>query len=127
MRRIILILAGLAALAAAAVAGPGATAGEQSAGDRDAAGGPAPKAARTRTVSVRDNAFRPRRLTVRRRDVVRFVWRGTDNPHNVTAQGRSSRTTSRSGYVYRRRFSRTTRVICTIHPDTMRMTIRVRR
>ena len=126
MRRIILILAGLAALAAAAVAGPGATAGEQSAGDRDAAG-PAPKAARTRTVSVRDNAFRPRRLTVRRRDVVRFVWRGTDNPHNVTARGRSSRTTSRSGYVYRRRFSRTTRVICTIHPDTMRMTIRVRR
>lgn len=126
MRRIIVILAGLAALAAA-VAGPGVSAGERSAGDRNAADAPTPKAARTRTVSVRDNVFRPRRLTVRRRDVVRFVWRRTRNPHNVTARGRASRTTSRSGYVYRRRFSRTTRVICTVHPDTMRLTVRVRR
>lgn len=116
MFRRVSALAALGALAAMLGGGQGA-----------AADGPAADAARTRSVTVGDDFFRPRSITVSRRDTVRFVWRRTRHLHNVRARGRQSRTTRRSGYVYRRRFSRTTRVICTIHPDTMRMTVRVRR
>ncbi|MEX2194935.1 MAG: hypothetical protein WD844_06590 [Thermoleophilaceae bacterium] len=116
MVRRLVVLTALGGLAAMLGGGQGA-----------AAGGPEADAARTRSVTVGDDFFRPRRITVSRRDTVRFVWRRTRHLHNVTARGRDSRTTRRRGYVFRRRFSRTTRLVCTVHPDTMRMTVRVRR
>ena len=79
----------------------------------------------TTTVSVRDDFFSPRPITVRKGTTVRFVWRGR-NTHNVTGGGRASRTTRRRGYVYRRTFRRSTRIVCTVHAPTMRMTVRVR-
>ena len=78
-------------------------------------------------VSVRDDFFSRRRVTVSRGETVRFVWRRTRHLHNVSGGRRQSRTTRRSGYVYRRRFFRSTRLVCTVHPDDMRMTVRVRR
>ena len=77
-------------------------------------------------VSVRDDLFSPRTLTVRRGTVLRFVWRRTRNPHNVCASGRCSRTTRRSGFVYRRTARRSTTLICTVHPTQMRLRLRVR-
>jgi plastocyanin len=91
-----------------------------------------PALARTRSVSVRDNLFSPRSLTIKRNDIVRFVWRGR-NPHNITTRSRprgGTRVTAsarRTG-TYRKRFTRrgTYRLLCTIHAPDMRMTVRVR-
>jgi plastocyanin len=91
-----------------------------------------PALARTRSVSLRDNVFSPRSLTIKRGDTVRFVWRGR-NPHDIRTTRRprgGNRVTvgrKRSGS-YRKRFTRrgTYRLICTVHPPNMRITIRVR-
>jgi plastocyanin len=91
-----------------------------------------PALARTRSVSVRDNVFSPRSLTIKRNDIVRFVWRGS-NPHDIRTRSRPrggnrvSVPRKRSG-TYRKRFTRrgTYRLVCTVHPPDMRITIRVR-
>lgn len=92
----------------------------------DAGAEPAAPAA-TRGVTVGDNFFSPKRMTVSRGTTLRFVWRRTRNRHNVTGGGRASRTTRRSGTVVRRTVRRSTTFICTVHPDTMRLRVRVRR
>jgi plastocyanin len=87
-----------------------------------------PALARTRSVSVRDNVFNPRSLTIKRNDTVRWVWRG-ENRHNVVARGPVRfRSTVKTRGTYRKRFTRrgTYRLVCTIHAPDMRMTIRVR-
>jgi plastocyanin len=88
----------------------------------------APKA----TVTLGDNFFKPAKRAVRKGTKVRFRWAGS-NPHNVVKRrgpGRrfSSRTTSRQGVNFAKRFTRrgTYKLICTIHPSEMRMTLRVR-
>jgi plastocyanin len=90
-----------------------------------ALGGSGSAGAATPTVRVGDNFFSPKSIRVSKGRTVRFKWVG-DNPHNVTGGGRASRTTSRTGYVYKRRFFRRTRLICTVHPTEMRMTVRIR-
>jgi plastocyanin len=110
----------VAALAAPILVSPAA-------GDSDA------KSARTERVSVRDDRFSPKSLSVRRRTKVVWRWRG-DNPHNVrfrrVPSGASKRgsETQTSG-----RFARTLRdrgryrYVCTIHEDIgMTGSIRVR-
>ena len=87
-----------------------------------------PALAATRTVSLRDNVFSPRTLTVRKGTTVRFVWRGR-NPHNVVSRGAGRfRSAVKTRGSYRRRLNRrgTYRIVCTIHAPRMRMTIRVR-
>lgn len=113
MRRLAILV--VAATALAAVPLQGAEAQDPSAG-----------AAATIGVSVRDDLFAPRTLTVRRGTVLRFVWRRTRNPHNVCAGGRCSRTTRRRGFVHRRTIRRGATYICTIHPTRMRLRVRVR-
>lgn len=87
-----------------------------------------PALAATRTVTLRDNAFTPKSLTVARGTKVTWVWRGR-SPHNVTVVSGPQR--FRSGNRARGRFSRTLsrrgtyRIVCTIHPG-MSETIRVR-
>src|SRR3712207_8452057 len=93
-----------------------------------AATDPPARAAALRSVSLQDNFFRPARLTVRRRDVVVFRWRGP-NPHNVrAARGprRFSSAVQREGS-YRVRFTRRGRyrLACDVHPG-MAMRLRVR-
>jgi len=64
---------------------------------------------------------------------VTWVWAG-GRGHNVTGMTRTgrdvfrSRTTARVGFRYSHRFRRRAsfRVICTVHPRAMRMTVRVR-
>ena len=86
----------------------------------------------TSSVTVGDDFFKPKSKTIARGDSVRWVWRGAAS-HNVTGRTRSgrvafrSRTTSRKGYRYTKRFRKAARysVICTLHPD-MKMSLRVR-
>jgi plastocyanin len=81
---------------------------------------PADQAA-TKRVSVRDDRFSPKRMTVATRDRVRFTWRG-DNPHDVkfrsVPRGASKRGAGikRSGS-FTRSFTKrgTYRYVCTIH------------
>jgi plastocyanin len=85
------------------------------------------------TVRVGNNFFSPTSKSVRRGGTLTWVWAGGVR-HNVTGMTRSgrvvfmSRTTSRRGFRYRHRFGRRGRfrVICTVHPRVMRMTVRVR-
>ncbi|MBX5468348.1 MAG: amidase [Thermoleophilaceae bacterium] len=82
----------------------------------------------SRTVSVKDNRFGPRTLTIHRGTTVRWVWRGRA-PHNVTVTGGPSRfrSSTKTSGSYRHRFTKrgTYRILCTIHAPGMRMTVKV--
>lgn len=84
------------------------------------------------TVKLGDNFFKPRGKTVRRGTIVRFRWIG-NRPHNVVKRRGPgprfrSRTTSRRGVNFAKRFKRrgAYKLVCTIHPRTMRLTLKVR-
>jgi plastocyanin len=79
------------------------------------------------TVKLGDNFFQPAKTTVSKGTKVLFKWVG-DRPHNVTKTrgpggGFASRTTSQRGVNFAKRFKKagTYRMICTIHPDEMRL------
>ena len=78
----------------------------------------------TKSISVRDDVFSPKSITINKGDTVRWRWAGR-KPHNVTGRGFKSRT-QRSGS-YSRRFRRagSYSVRCTLHSG-MTMRIRVR-
>jgi plastocyanin len=109
---------GIAALALAAPVAAGGVA---------AADGTAPRAARTVTVTVGDDFYRPARLTVARRTRVRWVWRGRD-VHNVTVTSgprRFSSPTQRRGTFARTLRARGRyRIVCTVHGQAMRIRVR---
>lgn len=97
-----------------------------------ALGGPSGDASRTKSVSVRDNAFSPRSTSISRGDRVRWSWRG-DNPHNVrfskvpggaSKKGSSTQTSGR----FSRSFTKkgTYSYVCTIHAPSMRGSVAVR-
>jgi len=89
--------------------------------------------ARAGTVTVANNYFTPTTIRVRRTHVVTWRWVG-GSPHNViglNTGGRpmfKSRTSALRGYHYSHRFRHrgVFTVICSIHPKTMRMYVRVR-
>lgn len=83
-------------------------------------------------VKLGDNFFKPKKKKVDAGTKVKFKWIG-DNPHNVTKKrgpGRAfaSETTSERGVNFKKRFRKSGKykLICTIHPDTMRMKLKVR-
>ena len=101
----------------AAPGGSASTSADAKRIDADAAA----RARRRRTVSARDNFFRSKTVTIRRRGRVTWKWRGS-NPHNVTftkvprrGSKRGSRTQTRGSF--RRTFKRrgTYSYVCTIH------------
>jgi plastocyanin len=86
-------------------------------------------AAGTRTVSVKDDAFKSKSITVSKGTRIKWVWHGT-SLHNVTVtkgpvKFRSSTKTSGS---YSRTLSKkgTYRILCTVHAPSMKMTVTVR-
>jgi plastocyanin len=95
---------------------------------------PVHKAA-TKTVLLGDNYFSPKRLTVKKGTILRFMWgrdnRGTVVEHNVTGvkgnKFSSGEDTVRPDKPYRKRITRTTSIVCTLHSTTMKMTVKVRR
>jgi plastocyanin len=95
-------------------------------GGAAAADGPSPRAARTVSVTVGDDFYRPARLAVAPRTRVRWVWRGRD-VHNVTVTSgprrfRSS-TQVRGSFARTLRARGTYRIICTVHGQTMRIRV----
>ena len=82
-----------------------------------AAGAPA---ATTKQVVLEDIEFKPARVTVRRGDRVRWVWRDVRTPHNVASRGRhrfrSSATKTTGTHVVRFRKRGAHLYVCTIHP-----------
>jgi plastocyanin len=106
-------LAGVAALVALIVpAGGGAAAGT--------------------TIKLGDNFFSPDKKTVSSGTTVRFKWIG-NNDHNVVKQsgpGRNfeSEVTNDPGVNYTKKFKKSGRykILCTIHPDKMKLTLKVK-
>jgi plastocyanin len=104
-------------------------------GDGDAA----VRAAKTRTVDVRDSYFAApgrdrsiRTIRVRKGTIVKWVWgkdgAGTGVEHNVRGyRGQKFRSEYMTEGTFRKRIKRTTRILCDVHATTMRMKIRVRR
>ena len=119
----------IAALTVVAVPVAGFAAAGASASDDP----PVTKAA-TRTVELGDNFFKPKSMTVRKNTILKFVWgpnnEGTVVEHNVTGVKGNKFTngedTTRPDAPYRKRITRTTSIVCTIHPTTMKMTVKVK-
>lgn len=91
--------------------------------------GVSPSAASTRTVVLRDIAFKAARVTIHRGDRVRWRWKDGDTSHNVTSRGRtrfkSSATKSSGTYVVRFTRRGTYLYVCTLHPGmTGRVVVR---
>lgn len=86
-------------------------------------------ASSTKTVSVKDNVFGPKSITVRKGTTVRWVWHGKA-PHNVTVtrgpQRFRSKTQVRGNFSKRLTKKGTYTILCTIHAPSMKMTIHVK-
>lgn len=114
-------------IAALLVAAPIAGGGIAAAGDGADGGAGRSQAARTAGVTVGDDFFRPRRLSVGAGTRVRWVWRGRDI-HNVTVTSGPRRFASPTQS--RGTFSRTLRrrglyrIVCTVHGQRMRIRVR---
>src|SRR5215212_9783132 len=67
----------------------------------------------TKTVSVNDNFFSPKSISVKKGSKIRFVWRG-DAPHNVRGAGISIGTCSSGSKTVT--VKRAGKFVCTIHP-----------
>jgi plastocyanin len=83
------------------------------------------------TVTLRDNYFSPKTLTVADGTTIYFAWgrggKGTDVEHNVTGtKGNEFEIGDRSKGIKKKTFTKTTTIYCTIHPTTMKLTVKVK-
>ena len=92
-----------------------------------AAVGPA-QAGSSKTVAVKNNAFSPTTVKIRKGDKVVWKWTQGGVPHNVTpANGNpGSKTSSKKGFTFTKTFSKagTFKYVCTIHSN-MKSTVKV--
>lgn len=68
---------------------------------------PTPRPAQVHTVTVKDNSYEPKSLTIEPGDTVRWVFSGLDGTHTVTDQGGtfdSGTVFTASGAMFERRF-----------------------
>lgn len=117
MRKLSLLAASLALVAALALSTAASEAGKKS----------------TR-ITVGNNFFSPKKKTVKKGTKVKFKWEGGGAPHDVTKKkgprGKfQSDLTSQSGVNFKKKFKKpgTYRIFCTIHPDSMKLRLKVRR
>jgi plastocyanin len=85
--------------------------------------------AATKTVSIGDNFFKPRTVSVKKGTTVKWVWKGK-SPHNVTVRSGPTKFTSRTQTkgTFSKKLSKkgTYKIICTIHGAVQSLTIKVR-
>ncbi len=92
----------------------------------------------TKTVSVGDDFFKPTKLTINKQNAINFVWKKFNyDSHNVTLvkgpkgvkHAKFTSITGTSGIHFKRQFTTpgTYRFICTIHPESMRLTVVVKK
>ena len=127
MRKLLTVIAVVSLLAALAVTGVGAASG--SAKSLHAAG-------KTKTVEVSDDFYSPKKITIKRKTTVKWVWKNattgggqTDNEHSVVDEkGRFSSAEMDSG-TYKHKFKKTGtfNIVCSVHPDTMTMRVKVKK
>jgi plastocyanin len=118
MRKLVSLLAlvGLLATLAIAAAGP--------------ASGSDVRPAATKSVTLYDNYFSPKKLTVKKGTKVYFYWgkkgSGTEVEHNVFAQkGDKLKSKDLTKGKIAHRFQKTSTIYCTIHPTTMKLVVKV--
>jgi plastocyanin len=84
--------------------------------------------AATKTVSVKDNFFSPKSLTVSKGTTVKWVWKGKA-PHNVMSTGAGkfqSKTQTKGSFSKKLTKAGTYKIVCSIHAPGMKMTIKVK-
>lgn len=119
MRRIALLLA----LLAAAVAIPTAASGHH-------------VKAKTHTIRTGDDFFSPTKKTIHLRDIVKWTWVGADgkagetvNEHTVVESKNRFKSETQTVGNFKYRFKKTGKftIYCAEHPDTMKLTITVKK
>jgi plastocyanin len=84
--------------------------------------------ASTKSVSVKDDVFAPKSLTVNKGTTVKWVWKGHE-PHNVTVTRGPAKFHSKTQTTgaFSKKFTKagTYRIVCTIHAPRMSMTVKV--
>lgn len=87
------------------------------------------QAAQTKTVAVKNNAFSPATVSIKKGDKVTWRWTQGGVSHNVTPAkgGAGSRTTATKGYTFTKTFTKagTFTYVCTLH-SAMKSTVKVR-
>jgi plastocyanin len=78
-------------------------------------------AATTRTITVKDDVFAPKKARVAKNTLVTWRWASDSNAHDVVSRGtkRFKSSTIKSSGVHRYRFRKagTYRYVCTLHED----------
>ena len=84
----------------------------------------------TKKITVGDNFFKPKTVTIKKGTRVTWVWDSFGIRHNVTVKSGPSKfhSADKSGGTYSHRFGKkgTYHLICTLHPTQMKETIIVR-
>lgn len=94
---------------------------------------PVSKAA-TRTITLGDNFFKPKTITIRKGTILKFQWgpdnQGTVDFHNVAGvrgnKFAATEDTMRPDRPFRKRFTRNSLVVCTIHSTTMKLSVKIK-
>jgi len=85
--------------------------------------------AATKTVTIGDNFFKPKSVSVSKSSTVKWVWKGK-NPHNVTVTSGpvkfSSPTKQKGTFSKKLAKKGTYKIICTVHGARQSLTIKVR-
>jgi plastocyanin len=90
---------------------------------------PSVAATTTKTVLVKDDFFKPKKLTVSKGSTVKWVWKGKERHNVAVANGPSNfrfgtRKTGSKSHTFKKRG--TYSIVCTIHAPDMHMTIKVK-
>jgi plastocyanin len=90
---------------------------------------PSFSASTTKRVSVKDNVFGPKSVTIRKGQKVKWTWKGSA-PHNVTVTKgpvKFHSKTKTSG-TFTKKFKKKGKytILCTVHAPSMKMTVRVK-
>ena len=94
---------------------------------------PVTKAA-TKTITLGDNLFKPKTITVKKGTILKFNWgpdnSGTEVDHNVTGVSgnkfKSTEDTMKPDKPFRKRFTKNSLVVCTIHSTTMKLRVKIK-
>lgn len=98
---------------------------------------PSAKATKPVKVKVLDNFYNPDNVKVKKNGKVKWKWGQDFNQHNVTLKKGpngvkkskfTSQTTGAEGFTFTKRFKKPGKYnfYCTIHPDVMKMTVKVK-
>jgi len=118
------VVAALVALAVGALAATGVA-------------NPLGKGSQPEKVKVLDNFFKPTNVKIKKNKKVTWKWGQDFNTHNVTLKKGpkgvkkskfSSQTSSAEGFKFTKKFKKPGKYnfYCTIHPDVMKMTVKVK-